>query len=415
MRKPRSNKSSARIREPQLKPRPQVRKKKSTAARSARPGVSPPTGRVQAYPPRSPFVSLQVPSHWWPYGGVTPQGGGDVTWSLAGVLQKPRGFLGAAFYSGPDGSFKKAPSVSYIYTFPGCVPVQSTPPLNAIEIYDIETGQSTLHSILEGPAFSGAVVVGLGPHIVPSKTLLGPLSSALVVGGEGWIDWDPAQQPYFSKQCWELALTAYGWGLNADMPQSQPFAAGAVGPDGRIYVMGGLQLPPVDNLNPVYYNTVQCLDLASGPKGTWSQLQPLNVPRVHAAAATAAGKIYIFGGINNGFALNSIEEYDPATGTWTLLTSEMPTPRYHHTAVTGSNGRIYVIGGMYACAAMDVVEEFDPVTKDWRWMTPMPTARYAHAAVATPDNRIFVLGGWRKVSENSVATGKIEVATLPTF
>ena len=112
--------------------------------------------------------------------------------------------------------------------------------------------------------------------------------------------------------------------------------------------------------------------------------------------------------------MESVEEYDPATDKWTVLTQPMITPRYDLAAVTGSNGRIYVIGGMRQCSAVDLVEEFNPTTKSWKQMTPMPTPRYGVGVAATTDGRIFVLGGWRKISGTYLATGVIEEGTLPT-
>src|SRR5262249_48040633 len=183
----------------------------------------------------------------------------------------------------------------------------------------------------------------------------------------------------------------------------------AAGPDGKIYVIGGIK----PNAGATYLNIVQCFNPSND---TWSQVAPLNSPRFGAAAAAAAGKIYIFGGMDDqAKVLTSVEEYDPATNKWTVLNAAMPTPRYDLTAVTGSNGRIYVIGGMYQCSAVDVVEEFDPATKTWRVMTPMPTARYGAAAAATTDGRIFVLGGWKKVASTFSATGVIEQGVLPTL
>jgi N-acetylneuraminic acid mutarotase len=211
----------------------------------------------------------------------------------------------------------------------------------------------------------------------------------------------------FGKACYEIDSPAGPWNKKADMPQGQNCQTAAAGPDGKIYVIGGIK----PSAGATYLNIVQCFNPNNG---TWSQVQPLNSPRFSAAAAAAGGKIYIFGGMDDqANILTSVEEYDPATNKWTVLNEPMPTPRYNLAAVTGSNGRIYVVGGMYQCSAVDAVEEFDPATKLWQVMTPMPTARYGVAAAATTDGRIFVLGGWKKVASTVSATGVIEQGVLP--
>jgi hypothetical protein len=65
------------------------------------------------------------------------------------------------------------------------------------------------------------------------------------------------------------------------------------------------------------------------------------------------GKIYVIGGgtnyLNNaGPFFNSVEIYDPRTNTWSIpgwSESTMPTARKEFSAVIGPNGRIYAIGG----------------------------------------------------------------------
>jgi hypothetical protein len=71
-----------------------------------------------------------------------------------------------------------------------------------------------------------------------------------------------------------------------------------------------------------------------------------------------------------GNGLSVVEEYDPATDTWTKK-SDMPTARF---ALTSSavNGKIYAIGGVEAWAGVNLlgkllstVEEYTP--EDWQF------------------------------------------------
>src|SRR2546423_12290840 len=60
------------------------------------------------------------------------------------------------------------------------------------------------------------------------------------------------------------------------------------------------------------------------------------------AAVEAGGKIYVVGGCASG-RLNDVEEYDPASNTWTTK-APMPTARYG-LAAAEAGGKIYAIGG----------------------------------------------------------------------
>jgi N-acetylneuraminic acid mutarotase len=65
------------------------------------------------------------------------------------------------------------------------------------------------------------------------------------------------------------------------------------------------------------------------------------------AAGVVDGKIYVVGGEGNGAAASGVfpqvEEYDPATDTWTSR-GEMLTPR-HGMGAAGFDGGLYVPGG----------------------------------------------------------------------
>ncbi|GMQ82909.1 MAG: hypothetical protein BMS9Abin05_2375 [Rhodothermia bacterium] len=80
------------------------------------------------------------------------------------------------------------------------------------------------------------------------------------------------------------------------------------------------------------------------------------------ATSVANGKICAIGG-STGLVFSTVEEYDPATDTWTTKTS-MPGPR---TALSAStvNGKIYAIGGTLTAPpphpGVKTVEEYTPL------------------------------------------------------
>jgi N-acetylneuraminic acid mutarotase len=71
---------------------------------------------------------------------------------------------------------------------------------------------------------------------------------------------------------------------------------------------------------------IVAISLASG--GKWERKADMTSARLGHAAAVVNNKIYVIGGAKQGFVnLSIVEEYDPATDTWTKK-ADMPTTRY---------------------------------------------------------------------------------------
>ena len=167
------------------------------------------------------------------------------------------------------------------------------------------------------------------------------------------------------------------WAEASPIPTARGSPAAAVGPDGRIYVLGGVD---PDSKN----NVVEAYD----PKtDSWARIKPLPTKRDDGLCAVAAKgadgqvRIYAIGGRDDskpGNGLSTMEAYDPATDTWTAM-APMPTHRHALAATLGPDGRIYAIGGANdRVFASDAVEIYDPAKDSW---TPgahrCPTARSA--------------------------------------
>ncbi len=138
---------------------------------------------------------------------------------------------------------------------------------------------------------------------------------------------------------------------------------------------------------------------APNPDGSWKDRTNMPTARGNLGVATAAnGKIYAMGGENGDYptpALNTVEEYDPATDIWTTKTS-LPTARTGLAVVAASNGKVYAIGGRAARGGgvfLGTVEEYDPATDTWATKTSMPTPR-AYMRAAEVDGKIYVVGGY---------------------
>ncbi|MFZ5988353.1 MAG: S8 family serine peptidase, partial [Bacillota bacterium] len=156
----------------------------------------------------------------------------------------------------------------------------------------------------------------------------------------------------------------------------------------KIYVIGGYD-------GTQYLDKVEVYDLDSIDK-QWitkqknSTTETWMTPRSNFGMAAYGGKIYVFGGVNSSGYLSSIEEYNPATNTWTTLSVRLSTARKDLAACTMS-GRIYTLGGTNG-SVLGTVEEFDPETKTIKSWPILSKSRSAFGA-AVAYNRIFIVGG----------------------
>ncbi len=205
-------------------------------------------------------------------------------------------------------------------------------------------------------------------------------------GGAGSA-WDFVQQ--FRPQTGEWTVDP------VKMPHAIAEHVAVAAPNGWIYLIGG-------NYQRMRENFV-AFDPASH---RWSELKILEFQRARMAGVLGPdGRIYVIGGYTwklefqlpkgqepHGSVLDRTEAFDPATETWETL-PPMPTPRENCAAALGPDGRIYVIGGDDFTHALDTVEAYDPKTKRWTQEAPLPEPRTELSAVTGHDGRIYVYGG----------------------
>ncbi len=117
--------------------------------------------------------------------------------------------------------------------------------------------------------------------------------------------------------------------------------------------------------------------------------------RDHAYVGSINGRLYVAGGRDRPkYDINAVEEYDPATRTWTER-APMPSGRSGG-ASTVLGGQLYTFGGEGNDASpigiFDQVEAFDPMSNSWTKFGPMPVPRHSETAAAV-GGRIYVPGG----------------------
>ncbi len=119
---------------------------------------------------------------------------------------------------------------------------------------------------------------------------------------------------------------------------------------------------------------------ASGPAYTPAS-------RYSHTAVWTGNRMIIWGGFN-GTDLNTGGQYDPATDSWSALTTEgAPTARHTHTAVW--TGSLMIVWGPYDGA------RYDPVAESWSQVTTVssPTGPYGHTAVWADTVRKMIIWG----------------------
>ena len=180
-------------------------------------------------------------------------------------------------------------------------------------------------------------------------------------------------------------------------------AAGVV--NNKIYAIGG-------TTGPSPFTTVEEYDPATN---TWTTKASMPTGRYYLVVGVVGSKIYAIGGYSGGY-LTTVEEYDPATNTWTNCgtpapgngCTQMPTGRTGASASVVNN-KIYAIGGLGSSGSLTIVEEYDPATNTWTTKTSMTTGRY-YLAAGVVNNKIYTIGGYNGSSGylNTVEEGTVE-------
>jgi N-acetylneuraminic acid mutarotase len=168
----------------------------------------------------------------------------------------------------------------------------------------------------------------------------------------------------------------------------------------RILAIGGSDGPRLD--------VVEAYDPEAR---TWSALPPLSMPRAPVAAATANGRVYVFGG--TGCSMPAASAFDPVAGSW--MSAAAPSQGTLLAAALGPDGMVYALGGCGhgTTGPLGAVEGFDPST-GWRARAPMPTPRLSFAAVTASDGRLYAIGGWTIASGSGPMRGAI-TATVEAY
>ena len=185
------------------------------------------------------------------------------------------------------------------------------------------------------------------------------------------------------------SLAQVGWTQPTVMPMGRADFGAAVGPDGRIYVIGG-------QFHLDHYDTVSPVDIYDPAKNIWAKGAPLPTSRFSLGVVTGPdGLIYAIGGVDSsGKRVATVEAYNTLTDTWSTITS-LPQPRdyLNNSVAVGSDGRVYAIGGRINNTLTGDVLAYDTKTKTWTTKTAAPYIGYPTSAAAGPAGKIYVSFG----------------------
>jgi N-acetylneuraminic acid mutarotase len=172
------------------------------------------------------------------------------------------------------------------------------------------------------------------------------------------------------------------WASKAPMPTPRTSLA-IVALDGKIYAIGG-----DDPSNVV--GTVEAYDPCSD---TWSTKASMPVGRSAMGAAALDGAIYVFGGFDGSGWVNTAEVYNPDSDSWAVGVASMPTLRSSFTCAT-LNDRAYIVGGHIEPSGPEAgpLDEYDPATNTWSSTPQIPTPR-SYLAAGVAGDVLYAVGG----------------------
>lgn len=204
-------------------------------------------------------------------------------------------------------------------------------------------------------------------HGLGVAVLNGPLYA--VGGHDGWS---------FLNTVERYDPVAKQWTFVAPMSALRSTAGVAV-LDGKLYVVGGRD-------GSVCHRSVECFDPHTNK---WTNKAQMNKRRGGVGVTVCNGFLYALGGhdcpANNPAACRTetVERYDPATDTWTLIASLSIGRDGIGVSILGDT--IIAVGGYDGNQYLRVVEKYDAENNEWTQLAPCNYLRAGACVVAIPN------------------------------
>ena len=121
-----------------------------------------------------------------------------------------------------------------------------------------------------------------------------------------------------------------------------------------------------------------------------------------------------YGGSANASCLNSVERYDPTTNKWETIAS-MTQGRRALAAVAMPDG-IYAIGGYNGKDYIRSMEKYCIETNTWEHVANLASSKCTMSAVVSPDYKnIYVIGGFNGAQLNEIEVYCTQTKKFSTF
>lgn len=147
---------------------------------------------------------------------------------------------------------------------------------------------------------------------------------------------------------------------------------------------------------------VSTADLYDPATNTWRATGAMTVARRgHTATLLSNGKVLVTGGTDGTAVLKSAEIYDPATGQWTATTGTMRFTRRWHTATLLTDGTVLIVGGIVGTeTAGGVTTDGSKITELFNFSTgtftsvtsQLPSAVQGHTATLLSNGSVLIAG-----------------------
>lgn len=211
----------------------------------------------------------------------------------------------------------------------------------------------------------------------------------------------PNEEP--AEYIWAFDPANEEWIQGPEIPEDRRRGStGLVMYNDKFYISGG----NTKGHDGGYVNWFDQYDPATGE---WTVLDDAPRARDHFHAAVLENKMYLVGGRLSGGdggvfkpTVPEVDVYDFSTGTWSTLPSgqNIPTPRAAP-AVASFKGKLIVAGGevqeqevygVETTGALAVTEQYDPETQSWSRLPDMNHARHGTQAIVSGLG-VYVLAG----------------------
>lgn len=170
-----------------------------------------------------------------------------------------------------------------------------------------------------------------------------------------------------------MNLWDYQWHKCASMISRRDELAACLGPDGKIYAIGGYGGPT----NSSCLRSVERYDVL---KNKWEQVASMNEGRRALAAVAMPDGIYAIGGYNGKDYISSVERYDVETDTWSVV-CHLNSPKCTMTAVASPDSQKFFVIGGFNGTQLNEVEVYSTQTRTLRKFTyPMQMKRFMHSS-----------------------------------